>query len=334
MLHRILPIIAIILLGQGCLPPQRSAVVSEPEIITGEPSPEGAVPFYNGFGPLPGRVPFPTDLPDAVLPTVILNTELPAIPPNVTVLREWNRATDDILLRNITTALDVPIGALGQDPTGQSLSVNWQDMEGHQWTYQAPTPRLLFARGTREVLPEAEAFPSPEDATITVNAFLRDHGVNTVGWGVPQAYPSYGEDGAMSGTTVAFAASRDEQPAMIETGHSFPAAEFQLDKVGIREAFMALPVRLDRSNYPSITSGEVLTRLRMGGTSPLFNTSPATVITITDFSMVLYRHLGADGRIYYLPSLRAEGTVRNGNRQDSYITLIPLIQDSAFLEFK
>jgi hypothetical protein len=309
------------LLGQGCLSPliPTKSDTSAVEPI-GDPSPEGLVMFREGFGKLPGTSPL-ARAAEASLPGIVLAAPLPSLPNEVTVLREWNRRPEESLLRNLTSALTVPPGTLGEHPVGTALELGWTDESGVTWTYSvSSTLPLAFSRRA----PTERAASAADAARL----FLTDRGVNMQGWG----------DAVVEDRQVRFAATRDRQTVVDANGEAVPAAIINVSELNApSQGQLELnPVGLDRSNYPSFTEGETLERLRVGGTHPLQDNIPGSVVTFTQFSLALYRHdalLNGVSRTFYLPALWAIGTVRRPDGSAfPYATTVPLVRGNQFAD--
>lgn len=308
---------ALCLLGQGCFS-RPTATTQIPQVV-GEPSPEGTVAFTNGFGTLAGPVPVPEREKSAPM---VFDVELPSFPTDVTVLREWSPAPDDTLLRNITNALGVPSGALGQRPNGTDLRVSWSDDRGYAWNYGVVAANAVgFARAG--MTPRA---PTDEvNAIEQSRAFLLAHGADMTGWGIP----------FVDGSRVVFAASRDRQSVVDDAGRPVPEAVIEVTDNGTpARGWFVIPRQMDRSNYPALNASDIQKRLRSGGTN-IAGIAGGGVVTISRFALGLYRYrITQDAviRTYYLPALLAEGTVtRTGGFKTPYATAVPLVHDDAFL---
>jgi hypothetical protein len=309
----LLGVAGLCLLGQGCI--SLPAITPPTSVINeGEPSPEGLVTFQQGFGKLSGTRPIISPM---ILPNITVTAVMPAIPQAVTVLREWDAAPNDTLLRNITTAVQLPPGVLGAKPTGESLVLRWKDEDGIQWSYDATSVLpVTFRVSALSDMRNAEAPTAVAQAVY----FLSDHGIDVKGWGVPE---QVGQD-------VMFAASRDEQTVIDGRGMSVPDAVIRMESnARVTQGAFAIPRRMDRSNYPALSLEEVQERLKRGGTHPLTTGR----ISLSQLSIALYRHeVAQDGRlrIYYIPALWARGTVEEGAKTLPYETVVPLIRDDAF----
>ena len=308
-------VFGLLLLGQGCIPRLPAIAPSTPIAKEGEPSPEGFVTFSEGFGALPGVSP---SLPTATASSrMVINAAMPVIPPAVTVLREWDAAPNDTLLRNITTAVQLPPGILGATPVGESLVVRWQDEDGIQWSYDATNVLpVTFHASAMNV----NRHPEAPDAIAQAIYFLSDHGIDPNGWGVPE----------LVGQDVLFGASRDQQTVTDGRGMSVPDAVIRVGSNNtVTQGAFAVTHRLDRSNYPALSAQEILERLRRGGTHPI----SADRVTIDHLSIELYRHevvINERPRIFYLPALWARGTAQQGTSSLPYETVVPLVRDEVF----
>ncbi len=312
------------LLGQGCWAvPRAQPSPSVVPSVSGDPSPDGPVVFREGFGKLPGKAPTQPGVPSTSIP-IVFATEVPELPPEVTVLREWASVPDETVIRNVTTALRVPSGAIGRTPLSGHLEVSWRDGVGYRWRYTSASGTLAFER-------DELSFPEPlgtttGDAIEVAQTFLTGRGADVTGWGLPDA----------QGAIVTFAATRDEQSAVLPNGQPMIASSLEADVTGdiALRGFFELPRHMDRSNYPALTAGEMLERLRAGGTHPVTNAGEGSSIVFDKLTLALFRYEGVvngDKRIFYLPALWAQGTLR---RADGAIipwaTTVPLVKDELF----
>lgn len=317
---------ALLLFGQGCFAPPEQVSLDDVR-VEALAAPDGVVAFREGFGKLPGSAPSYTS---AAQPTVVLDADLPLLPPDVTVLREWDTAPDTNLLRNLTTAIGVPSGAFGVAPHTDALTLLWRDGAGYTWTYEAPAHALRAER----LLPAASPFAGTAEGLAntrilaTVDDFIAARGIDTAGWGVPAVHTS--SSGAWR---VTYAASRDEHAAFSTQGHSILAGSVEGVGESVMRASLELPRSLDRSNYPALAQGEVLRRLRAGGTNPLPPLPEGSSVSFDAFQTVLYRHEGTVAgktRVFYVPALHASGMLRQGGTLSPYTTLVPLATDASF----
>lgn len=329
MRRSLLPLFAALLfVGQGCFSPVTTIPLEEID-GSASPAPDGFVAFEKGYGLLPGKAPT-SPIPPERQPSFILETPMPGLPPDVTVLREWDTAPGQTLLRNITTALDVPSGAIGNGARGEALSLTWHDAQQYHWTYDAPAHTLTAELKTATVptAPGLTEERAAEHASIAAQIFLTERGIDVAGWGAPEVRLQ------PSGTwRVTFAASRDAQPVSRTDGVFLPAGDLTGTGQTVTYATMELPRSLDRSNYPALTSGEVLQRLRAGGTNPIQDAGEGATVTIEQWTTVLYWYEGVQGtvrRSFYIPALLATGTYRHAGTAKPYSTLVPLATDDSF----
>lgn len=325
--------LAFSLLGQGCLstipaspttppPGAQNAEATTPEGVSGEPSPDGFIAFREGFGLLPNPTPLPEDV--GTPPTTIFAAPFPPLPSSVTVLREWAPPPSDALLHNLTSALQIPVGMLGEEPVGESVTVRWHDAEGGIWSYDSKNNAVAYMR------PDAPAAPvirlsDTDQAVQAVRSFLLDHGITTNGWGEPEARAA----------SVFFAASRDAYPLVDVAGDLVSAAEWETDAIGktVIRGRADLATELERSDYPALSDGAVIQRLRAGGTHPIKNASSNTVVTFDHFNLALLptrTTINGQLRTFHLPVLWARGTVRRGTDVSAYATTVPLVADATF----
>jgi hypothetical protein len=172
------------LFGQGCLGGPTVGPSQTGETPSVQPSTEGFVAFRDGFGPLPGPRPLGTG---AKFETT-WSTELPSLPNEVTVLRQHTATPDRVLLQNITTALRIPAGVLGDAADASALSLSWRDGANTEygWSYDAVLNHVSFRR---VISPNALTTSSLiDDAQLIQSAklFLVEHGVDSTGWGKPE----------------------------------------------------------------------------------------------------------------------------------------------------
>lgn len=140
---------------------------------------------------------------------------------------------------------------------------------------------------------------------------------------------------------------RDGLPVIDWRGQPIMAAWLYINVKRDRAIYASfeLPTELDRSNYPALSSDEVLARLKAGGLNPppaietSASSSPATV-TFNDLTLALleYRtddtlsHANGQRRFFFIPALSARGQIRYmDGTTSSYTTLVPLIKDDEFI---
>jgi hypothetical protein len=313
---------AICLMGQGCLPTAPNLGLLPTKDPGGQPSPDGLIPYHNGFGALPGS-PLATTSTGVVPMNFLVN--VPALPEEVTVLREWAAGPDDTLVRNVTGALRLPAGMLGADPKGEALIVRWQGTDGINWSADASRRSVNFIRQGASPLP-VQRVGEAERAQITARTFLTDHGIDVSEWGDPVA----------RAYDVAFAQSRDGLPVVQADGTSALSAAISTDASGmsVTQGSFELPDSdVERSNYPTLSMDEVIQRLQAGGTNPLRIRD--TAVAIEEMSLAYMPVMGEVGgmpRTYFIPVLWAHGTAMRNGTNVPYGTTVPLVRDDAFVK--
>ena len=130
-----------------------------------------------------------SDLPAGPRPSVALGAELPAIPSDVTVLRQRKTTPDEVLLQNITSAFQIPAGVLGRAPISHSLTLGWLDYQGYRWRYDAAENRLVFERIAKPETATVSALADDDSLVRIAKTFLDGRGISIRGWGKPE--PSF-----------------------------------------------------------------------------------------------------------------------------------------------
>lgn len=157
------------LAGAGCFPPAPARNIAEQlERATGDL----AVSRDRGFGTLPAL-----PAPQKRL-KVALKTQLPSIPENITVIRPRLGTPNDVELRNISAALNIPSGAVSNHPSKSGLALEWTDEKGFRWSYRASDRSLEFAQESPPSGPlTVSTLPSNAAIINTANAFLLARGI-------------------------------------------------------------------------------------------------------------------------------------------------------------
>src|SRR5512133_2399409 len=142
--------------------------------------------FQNGFGLLPGKNPNPLERASTSKVNVVANWDnLPDLPNVVTIIRKRNALPNSTVLKNVTSALNIPIGTLGSEPVTKSMAMSWRDAYGYQWSYDVERDRLEFEK-VGESAPLTSKLISIDDALIhAVGEFMRDRGLLSGQWSSP-----------------------------------------------------------------------------------------------------------------------------------------------------
>jgi hypothetical protein len=165
--HLAIPAIGLVMLGAGCLPSTKTVKVAQP---FENPSVSQPININQGFGNLP-KIAIP---PSTAKVTV--KATLPKLPQNITVLRLRHGLPDDTELKNLTNALQIPAGVLGNFPKTTAMSLEWRDDQGFRWSYRA-SERILEFWNTATSGPLTVAALRPYDELMaTANAFIFSRG--------------------------------------------------------------------------------------------------------------------------------------------------------------
>lgn len=172
----------LLLLGAGCasLIPSTPASTS---VDSGSPSPEGTIAYMQGFGLLPGKNP---NVAGVSSPGIAVEwTELPALTPTVTVIRKRKTVPNATVLQNLTSAINIPVGALGANPSAKQLSLTWDDESGFRWNYDAKPDRLSFDRISYDAPIVTSALATDEQLTQAATGAMTARGLLSSDWSSP-----------------------------------------------------------------------------------------------------------------------------------------------------
>lgn len=182
-------VISLLLLGAGCssfTPTAPTSFVGD----SGTPSPEGLIAYSQGFGLLPGKNPN-TQIDRTKSSAEVTWKDLPEIPPTVTVIRKRSTVPNSTVIQNLTSALNVPVGALGQNPSAKAMVIDWDDQAGFRWSYDATTDRLSFEREL--VRSSLTSSKTAADDVLEKSAidFMSSKGIQSTDWSAPYVVYSW-----------------------------------------------------------------------------------------------------------------------------------------------
>jgi hypothetical protein len=172
----------LLVLGAGCVSSFPITPIAT-STDSGVPSPEGVITFRQGFGLLPGKNPMPADRPSS--PVRVDWKDLPEIPPNVTVIRKRSTLPNATVLQNVTSAMNIPIGTLQLNPKTEAFAVQWKDVSGIRWRYDAATDRLVFEQASATVALTSAVPGSDVELTRAGETFMNDRGLFSETWSAP-----------------------------------------------------------------------------------------------------------------------------------------------------
>lgn len=155
------------LAGVGCWPEAKTLKVAQP---FANQAANQAVDINRGFGKLP-KITIPQSQAK-----VTVKAALPKLPPNITVLKLRQGLPNDVELKSLTGALDIPAGILGNFPRTKEMVMEWSDDQGYRWSYRA-SERILEFWNTATSGPLTVASLRPYDELIvTANSFIFTRG--------------------------------------------------------------------------------------------------------------------------------------------------------------
>lgn len=177
------------LFGAGCF---LQTPIASPQIAEsiGQSFEERPIAQLRGFGDIP-RTPSP-HLRPGFRGSVRVKADFPAIPPNVTVLRERSGRPSDTQIRNIAGTLNIPSGTIGANPDGRELALEWKDDRGVAWTSNASERRLDFTDESKPITTlTVSSLPDDSTAIASAMAFFQDRGVDTTRYGSAYVDPDW-----------------------------------------------------------------------------------------------------------------------------------------------
>lgn len=172
----LIALIAIISLSAGCFEPIPSVNIADPLNSLGN-----NVAQRQGFGELPAT-------PEVQQSNAVirLNTELPTLQPDVTVLRLPPNGLNETQFQNLTTSLDMPIGLIGKQAQNLEITFTWTNANNEVWSYDSNTQHLNYANAANS--PEdkvTDSWPTDEQISKAVENFLADRGIDLLSYNNP-----------------------------------------------------------------------------------------------------------------------------------------------------
>lgn len=158
--------------GAGC-----GEVLNIPRIAEpfGPPDGQGSAAQHMGFGALP-KLEMPTGLAEGA---VNIKTDLPGLQSTVTVLRLPSGNLNLTEFQNLTQAIGLPAGLVGNDTQNLGYTLTWTNKEGIIWQYFSRDRRLTFTNPTAKPKSgTAEAWIGKNKLIDQVDIFLKLHGVD------------------------------------------------------------------------------------------------------------------------------------------------------------
>jgi len=174
------------LAGAGCF-----QTVTVPHIAEtlGPSDNKGAPSQQQGFGTLP-PIPWPAN----IIGTGVTNikAELPSLQPTVTVLRLPSGSLKLTEFQNLTQAIGMPAGLVGDQTRNLGYTLNWTNQEGLLWQLYSYDRKLTFTNPPAK--PPVGTTPSwlgQTRLTDSVTLFLKQHGIAERTWRNVQIIPRW-----------------------------------------------------------------------------------------------------------------------------------------------
>ncbi|GEM_PF-3120466 len=317
----VIGLVTLTLLGAGCLdlPPEQKIA----DTLAPTDKSRAAVAQDLGFGMLPK--PQYSNMNSGNGGIVRINAELPSLQPTVTVVRVPAGMADRTQFANLTTAMDVPAGAVGDNARNLSLDFVWTNDEGYVWSYKATNKRLAFSNPS--MAPSAGASSTRlEDEKIVRAArdFVVGHGFKESDYRNFTSASSTDQSGLAIVTAERVA---DERNIVDKDGHPELGCALYLNATNgkVVSGWLAMAPDAQRSNYPAISASDMKTRMENGGLAG--PTAGSVDIDKVFFAFVSLTKQNDHDFEYLAPALVGEGTehlVQGGSRP--YRIVVPLLK--------
>lgn len=139
--------------------------------------------------------------------------------------------------------------------------------------------------------------------------------------------------------TVEFHLTKDAQDVFDRMGARITGARafVRASDMSVIRGWFLLNQDVERSNYPAITSEDLTAQLLLGGIGGFGELPRNASVEFTKFETGLYAHqASADGipRTFYLPAIRALGSITTENASDSFAVIVPLVREDQYTRTK
>ncbi|MDD5437548.1 MAG: hypothetical protein PHC70_00150 [Patescibacteria group bacterium] len=160
------------LLAAGCGEPVNIPKVAEP---FGPPEGKGSAAQHLGFGVLP-KLEMPAGLTQGNLN---VKTDLPILQPTVTILRLPSGNLNLTEFQNLTQAIGLPAGLVGDETQNLGYTLTWTNKEGIIWQFFSNDRRITFNNPkAKPKLGVADSWLGKNQLIDKVDIFLKLHGVD------------------------------------------------------------------------------------------------------------------------------------------------------------
>ncbi|MDF1496453.1 MAG: hypothetical protein P1P90_00145 [Patescibacteria group bacterium] len=170
--------LATILISAGCLEPISSVNIAEPiSSLSGINS----VAQKQGFGQIPKTPSVPK-----TKAVVRINTDLPSLQPEVSVLRLPPNGLDTTQFQNLTTSMNMPIGLIGKESKNLDIAFTWTNSDNEVLSYNSNNRRLIYANAQNTPTSKlVSKWPTDEEIETAVNNFMIGRGLNPLSYRNP-----------------------------------------------------------------------------------------------------------------------------------------------------
>jgi hypothetical protein len=169
-------LLATLLLSAGCFEPITSVNLATPLGSFGN-----NIAQRQGFGELP-NTPQITES-NAV---VRINTDLPSLQPDVTVVRLPPNGLNDTQFQNLTTSIGMPIGLIGQQANNLEIAFTWTNTNNEVWSYDSNLRRLTYANASNSPNSNlADTWPTDTEISDAIDNFMINRGMNPLSYRNP-----------------------------------------------------------------------------------------------------------------------------------------------------
>lgn len=164
---------ALILTGAGCYQPITVPKIAEQ--LGSADQTETAVAQYQGLGALPEiQIPQVQDLNQ-----ITFNAILPSLQPTIAVLRLPATNLKTTEFQNLTQAIGLPAGLIGNQTQNLNYNLTWTNQSGIIWQFFSNDRKISFTDNSAKPAQSfLEAWPGPARLLDSVDLFLKQNGID------------------------------------------------------------------------------------------------------------------------------------------------------------
>lgn len=166
-------ILTMILTGAGCYQPITVPQIAEQ--LGSADQTENAVAQQQGFGTLPKiKIPKAQDLSQ-----MTFNVSLPSMQPTIAVLRLPATNLKTTEFQNLTQAIGLPAGLIGNQTQNLNYNLTWTNQSGIIWQFFSNDRKISFSDGSAEpTVTVLDSWLGQARLLDSVDMFLKQHGIN------------------------------------------------------------------------------------------------------------------------------------------------------------